>query len=85
MAAPRCDRCRRPGAPYTHRGQRFNRLTACEGERLCDRCAEHHRFDKHNEPVGWAHVPARQYVTPVADLIDGVVWSGLEPRLPLGR
>jgi hypothetical protein len=35
---PVCTWCSRPGQPYEHRGVRFDGLTACQGERLCEGC-----------------------------------------------
>lgn len=37
---PACSWCRRPGTPYEHHGVRFDGLVACEGDRLCSRCAD---------------------------------------------
>lgn len=62
----RCDWCNRPGEPYEYRGQAFSGLTACEGDRLCPACRDQYLEQKANEPVGWAQVPASQYVTPIA-------------------
>lgn len=64
MAVSLCERCRRPGEPYTYRGRRFSGLVACEGQRLCRRCSEHYLYEKRREPVGPAGVPASEYVTP---------------------
>jgi hypothetical protein len=35
-----CSWCGKPGEPYEHKGVRFDGLTACQGERLCGRCAD---------------------------------------------
>ena len=60
----RCDWCDRPGVPYTYHEQAFSGLCPCEGERLCPTCVEEYLRRKRDEPVGWAQVPAREYVTP---------------------
>lgn len=35
---PVCSWCGRPGEPYEHNGVRFDGLTACQGDRLCQAC-----------------------------------------------
>ena len=62
----RCDWCDRPGQPYEYRGLTFSGLTACEGDQLCRPCRDSYLDQKANRPVGWAQVPARDYVTPIA-------------------
>ncbi len=62
----RCDHCNTPGIPYEYRGRTFSGLTACEGDRLCPGCRDAYLDRKSNEPVGWARVPARDYVSPIA-------------------
>jgi uncharacterized protein CbrC (UPF0167 family) len=59
----RCDHCDRPGIPYTYRGQTFSGLTPNLGERLCPSCLDRAVTAEVNAPVGWANVPASQYIT----------------------
>jgi hypothetical protein len=35
-----CSWCGRPGEPYEYKGVRFDGLVACQGDRLCKRCAD---------------------------------------------
>jgi hypothetical protein len=49
----RCDHCNRYGDMYANRG-----------ERLCLACLNRAVDAEINEPVGWAQVPARDYVVP---------------------
>jgi hypothetical protein len=60
----RCDHCDQPGRPYTYRGRNFPGLHANRGERLCSRCLGEAVQAEWNTPVGWAQVPAREYVSP---------------------
>ncbi|MFD8564852.1 hypothetical protein ACFV1N_46945 [Streptosporangium canum] len=60
----RCDHCNRPGTPYKYKGRKYSGLFANRGEKLCSDCLEYSRLAEINEPVGWAQVPAHQYVTP---------------------
>jgi hypothetical protein len=62
----RCDRCGKRGQPYRYHGQEFSGLCAYEGENLCPSCRDHKLDEQVNRPVGWAQVPASQYITPVA-------------------
>lgn len=59
-----CDRCGRSGQPYTYQGRRFSGLCPNRGQKLCPSCLEGEVRDELNEPVGWAQVPAHEYVTP---------------------
>jgi hypothetical protein len=65
-ADKRCDHCNAFGQPYTYRGRRLSGLTAYRGERLCPACTDRALQADLDEPVGWAQVPAREYVTPIA-------------------
>lgn len=37
---PTCSWCRKPGTPYEYKGVRFDGLTACQGDRLCQACTD---------------------------------------------
>jgi hypothetical protein len=60
----RCDHCDRPGKSYEYSGQTFSGLFANEGEKLCPACLDRAVDQQINAPVGWAQVPASQYITP---------------------
>lgn len=59
-----CDHCDRPGQPYEHHGQTYPGLFDCEGERLCPDCLQRAADTHAKAPVGWAQVPASEYITP---------------------
>jgi len=61
-----CDHCGRPGESYVYRGQHFNGLTRNRGEALCPRCLDRAMQADLDAPVGWAQVPAREYITPLS-------------------
>lgn len=62
----RCDHCDQPGEPYEYKGKQFSGLHANRGEKLCSRCLWRAVQADMDEPVGWAQVPAREYVQPRA-------------------
>lgn len=62
----RCDHCDRPGVPYRYHGKRFSGLTSNKGEKLCPTCLDSSVKADLDAPVGWAGVPAREYITPNA-------------------
>lgn len=59
-----CRWCNQPGQPYEYRGRKFDGLHDNRGERLCSRCLSHAVDAEISQPVGWAQVPASEYVTP---------------------
>lgn len=61
-----CDWCGTPGVPYEYNGAEFSGLCSYEGEQLCPKCRDRKLNDHLNQPVGWAQVPASQYILPVA-------------------
>lgn len=63
----RCDHCNRPGLPYEYKGRIFSGLTANRGDRVCPWCLDIALKAEMDEPVGWAQVPAREYVVPRAE------------------
>jgi len=64
MSVRLCDHCSRPGTPYEYHGQTFDGLTASRGEVLCPTCLDRDVQADLDAPVGWAQVPAREYITP---------------------
>ena len=61
-----CDHCSRAGIPYRYHGRNFDGLHANRGERLCPACLDVALQVEADTPVGWAQIPAREYITPIA-------------------